>query len=141
MIETNSMLEQLTNYVQNNANKWIKSPRNEIFGSRTVDFKLSFKSKEIIRFDFISGNPLSIDFNRINLAIEFMDSKKSLVRIGAATKELGHPDSLEHYLKMKTGVSTKTAPHIADLFVLAGFAEFDYITPPKGKKVQGIRLK
>jgi hypothetical protein len=35
----------------------------------------------------------------------------------------------------------KVAPHKADLLVLSGVAEYIYIKPPKGQRLQGIKHK
>ena len=148
MNETDSMIEQVIVFVQNNTGKWIESPRNEVFGPNgRKEFKVSLKSKDVIKFEFDSGTfefdsgtILSIDISVFKLAIEFLKSKKGFVMIGAVTKGLGHPGSLEYYLKVETGNGTKRASHIADLLALANIAELGNATSPSGNKVQGVKL-
>ena len=143
MADICSMIEQVVTYVQTNSEKWIESPRNNVFGKdrRRLEFKVSINpSKNKIIFNFSSGTILPLDVSRFWIAVEFLNSKKGFVKIGAATKESGPQDSLEYHLKAKTGNNTKTAPHIADLLVLANIAEFGYITPPHGRRIQGIKL-
>ena len=142
MNETDSMIEHVIVFVQNNTNKWIESPRNEAFGPRRRHkFKVSLKTKDIIRFEFDSGTILPLNISSFKLAIEFLESNTGFVQIGAVTKGTGHSGSLEHHLKTQTGSGTKTAPHIADLLVLANFADFGNATSPTGNEVQGVKLK
>jgi hypothetical protein len=128
--------------VQRITNNWIESPRNEVFGPRNrKKFKVSLKPNNIIRFEFDSGTILPVNISVFNLAIDFLDSNTGLVRIGAVTKGVGHAGSLEYHLKTETGNGTKTAPHIADLLVLAGIAEFGYVMSPTRQIVHGVKLK
>ena len=143
MVDMCSTIEQIVTYVQTNSGKWIESPRNDVFGKdrRRLEFKVSINSsKDKIIFEFNTGTIMPLDVSRFRIAVEFLNSKDDFVKIGAATKGLGLQDSLEYHLKTKTGNNTKTAPHIADLLVLANIAEFGYIIPLSGRKVQGIKL-
>ena len=148
MVNVHSTIEQVITYVQINSGKWIESPRNNVFGKdkRRHEFKVSINSsKDKIIFEFDSrtsntGTILALDVSRFLIAVEFLNSKGDFVKIGASTKELGPLDSLEYHLKTETGDNTKTAPHIADLLVLANIAEFGYIVPTSGRKVHGIKL-
>lgn len=126
-----------------------ESPR-KIFGRRI--FPQNFKIVEIddnrqrIKIQFESGTPLPLEYWRFEEAITFID-KKDFVPIGARVSENYLKNSLEGTLKEKAKkdskkiTDTKTAPHIADLLILAGLAELGYTKSSGNRKIQGIRLK
>ncbi|MFO7967798.1 MAG: hypothetical protein R6U44_09405 [Archaeoglobaceae archaeon] len=137
-------------FINQNKDTWFESPRKYFFGgrsSRAQKFKLSFNRKtDKVIFEFESGTKLGIEQWRI-IESEKLLENKGKVSIGARISEGYSSDSLEGHLKeiaksmYGRATDTKTAPHIADLLVIAEFAELDYAKSPSGRKVQGIRLK
>ncbi len=87
-----------------------------------------------------------MEYWKVEEAITFID-KKDFVPIGARVSENYLKNSLEGTLKEKAKkdsnkiTDTKTAPHIADLLVLADLAELGYAKSSGKRNIQGIRLK
>ncbi len=144
------MTDKIIDFMNRNKGIWFESPRKSFFGgrsSRAQRFKLSFNSKtDKVVFEFESGTKLGIEHWRIIESIKLLENKEK-VSIGARISEVYSSDSLEGHLKeiaksmYGRTTDTKTAPHIADLLVIAGLAELDYAKSSSGRKVQGIRLK
>ncbi len=126
------MIDKVVDFVKRNSDIWIESPRKNFFGGKSLKaqrFKLFFNPKaDRVIFEFESGTKLPIEVWRIVEAIEFLKNH-GLVQIGGRISEEYPRDSLEGHLKeiakAKYGrkKDTKTAPHIADLLVLAGIAK------------------
>lgn len=145
------MIERINDFVRENADKWLESPRKSFFGGRSKraqKFRVELKpSKDKIVFEFESRKKLGLEKWRFIEAIEFLKRKKSIVEIGARISEDYPKDSLEGYLKEiskeKNGkkTDTKTAPHVVDLLVYSGIAELDHTKSSEGRNVQGVRLK
>ncbi len=145
------MIERIKDFVRENAGKWLESPRKSFFGGRSTraqKFRVALKpSKDKIVFEFESGTKLGLDEWRFVETIEFLKRKKGIVEIGARISEDYSKNSLEGHLKdiakEKSGrpTDTKTAPHIVDLLVLSRIAELGDTISPKGRKVQGVKLK
>lgn len=144
------MIDKVIDFIKQNSDTWLESPRKEFFGGRSrraQRFKLSINPKtDKVIFEFESGTKLGIEIWRIVEAIEFLKNH-NVVAIGGRISEEYPVDSLEGHLKemAKTRygrkTDTKTAPHIVDLLVLADIAELDYAKSPSGRKVQGVKLK
>lgn len=136
-------------FIKINKGKVFESPR-KIFkhGRVPQDFTIidinEFKNR--IKIQFESETILPIEYWRLKESISFIDNN-DFVSIGASVSENYQINSLEGKLKEKAkndskkSTDTKTAPHIADLLVLSGIAEFGYAYSINGRKVQGIRLK
>ena len=143
-------VKTLIDYIANNSEIWLESPRKSFFGGRSKraqKFRISFKpSKNKIIFEFESGTKLGIELWRVEETLQFLMEKNSVVEIGARILENYSNDSLEGHLKniakikYERSTDTKTAPHIVDLLVLAGIAELAYTTSQKNRKVQGVRF-
>ena len=147
--EITDKIELIKSYVNSNLGQWMESPRNKAFGeSKRQKYQLFQKTPgDKILFKLESGNPLSIEIWRFEEALAFLYANKGTVKIGARISGNYPGISLEgHLLKIAKKVydrssDTRTAPHIADLLVLAGIAEFKQIVPVMGRKVQGVKLK
>ena len=102
------------------------------------------KNRIKIQFKSESKTVLPIEYWRLKESISFIDND-DFVPIGASVSENYQINSLEGKLKEKAksdsekSTDTKTAPHIADLLVLSGIAEFGYAYSINGRKVHGIR--
>ncbi|WP_440955555.1 hypothetical protein ACSAZK_00850 [Methanosarcina sp. Mfa9] len=146
--EVSDKIELIKSYVNSNSGKWVESPRNKAFGeNKRQKYQLFQKTPgDKILFKLESGNPLYIEIWRFKEAVIFLDASKGPVKIGARISENYPGISLEsHLIKIAKKIynrssDTKTAPHIADLLVLAGIAEFKHIVPVMGRKVQGVKL-
>ena len=145
------MDQKIIDFIKNNSDKWLDPPRKLFFGGkskRAQQFKVSVKPEKYkIIIEFESGTKLGIQSWRVEEALKILSSRNDVVEIGARISEDYSNESLEGHLKemakIKSGRSsdTKTAPHIVDLLVLANLAELDYTTSPKGRRVQGVKLK
>ena len=139
--------EILLAFMKNNKGKEFESPRI-IFkhGRPPHNFTITYINESKIKIQFESGTVLPIEYWRLKESISFIDNN-DFVPIGASVSENYQINSLEGRLKEKAkndsnkSTDTKTAPHIADLLVLSGIAEFGYAYSINGRKVQGIRLK
>ena len=145
--------EILLAFMKNNKGKVFESPR-KIFkhGRPPQNFKIidinesKIKIKIKIKIQFESKTVLPIEYWRLKKSISFIDNN-DFVPIGASVSENYQINSLEGRLKEKAkndskkSTDTKTAPHIADLLVLSGIAEFGKANSINGREVQGIRLK
>lgn len=141
--------ETLLAFMKNNKGKEFESPR-KIFkhGRPPQNFTIidinEFKNR--IKIQFKSETVLPIEYWRLKESILFIDNN-DFVPIGASVSENYQMNSLEGRLKEKAkndskkSTDTKTAPHIADLLVLSGIAEFGKANSINGRQVQGIRLK
>ena len=134
----------ITDYISNNSEIWLESPRKSFFGGKSEKaqkFKLSFKpSKRKIIIEFESGTKLGIELFRIEKALQYLMEQNSVVRIGATLLKNSSNDSLESYLKRITNSDTKTAPHVVDLLVLTDLAELKFTTSHKNRTVHGVKL-
>ncbi|AKB25008.1 hypothetical protein MSMTP_1539 [Methanosarcina sp. MTP4] len=147
--EVTDKIELIKSYVNSNSGKWVESPRNKAFGeNKRQKYQLFQKTPgDKILFKLESGNPLYIEIWRFEEAVTFLDASKGPVKIGAKISENYPGISLEDHLKKiakskyDRSSDVKTAPHIADLLVLADIAEFKRIIPAKGRKVHGVKLK
>jgi len=142
----NDRFKHVLNWCKSNVGKVFSSPRSKFSIKRTPqDFSILEvdDSKSQLRIQFLeSGTILPLEYWRIKSSIEFLTGKSGYVSIGSSISEpVGF--SLGHYLKEKSGrkADTKTAPHIGDLLVLAGLADYEWTKSREGRKVQGIKLK
>ncbi len=147
--EVAAKIELIKSYVNSNSEKWVESPRNKAFGeNKRQKYQLFQKTPgDKILFKLESGNPLCIEIWRFEEALALLCASKGPVKIGARISENYPGISLEgHLIKIAKKVynrsaDIRTAPHIADLLVLANIAEFKQIVPVMGRKVQGVKLK
>jgi len=148
----NILTERVFDFMRNNLNKTLESPRTLVFkkGRQPQTFKIvEFDdAKQRIKIEFQeSGTKLPLEFWRFELAIEFLFERGEFVRIGASL-DAQDKSSLEWVLQKHEKefygrrAGTKTAPHVGDILVLAGVAEYGKIRNPKTRRMtQAIRLK
>lgn len=141
--------EILLAFMKKNKGKEFESPRETFGHKRTphnfiiIDINES-KNRIKIQFKSESKSVLSIEYWRFKESISFIDSN-DFIPIGASLSESCQINSLEGKLKEKAksdskkSTNTKTAPHIADLLVLSGIAEFGNAYSINGNEVDGIR--
>jgi len=133
-------------FIKQNRGREFKSPRKQFGGRSPMNFRIVDFNNEKLKMQFDSGTTLPLHFWRFETAIDNLN-QKTFIPIGARISEDYDASSLEGILKegykKRTGnkTDTKTAPHIADILVLAGIAELGLAKSKLGRKVQGIRLK
>lgn len=155
-VKMSNPFKQILQFLERNRGEMLTSPRKMFSrGRRKPPMRFSIieinnsKQHEKIQFEQIlpdkEETELPLDYWRFELSLEYLEGK-NFVPIGA---RLVNPPkgSLEYVLqeeekrKKKKEGATKTAPHIADLLVLAGFAELDKVKSPiSGRSVQAIRI-
>lgn len=136
---------RVISYVNKNTGQWIKSPRDKAFGkSITQKIRISLKEPDRIRFEFESGRTtLNFEYWRFMEAIKCIYKNKNPVIIG----DLHTANCLQSHIseiakkRNKTESDLRCARHIADLLVLSDIAEYTYIKPLKGQRIQGIKQK
>ena len=144
------MAELVLDWCKSNRGRALTSPRRKFSPAKTPqDFSIVEvdDSKSQLRIQFLeSGTILPLEYWRLESSMEFLAGKPDYVWIGARIGEPGY-DSLENHLKTISKkrygrkTDTKTAPHIGDLLVLAGLADYGWTKSREGRRVQGIKLR
>jgi hypothetical protein len=98
------MHEKIINFVKDNSEIWLESPRKSFFKGKSLRakrFKLSLKpSGDKIIFEFENGTKyLAIELWRVEESIEILKTKNSIIEIGARISEDYSKDSLEGQIK------------------------------------------
>ena len=144
------MAELVLDWCKSNRGRALTSPRRKFSPAKTPqDFSIVEvdDSKSQLRIQFLeSGTILPLEYWRLESSMEFLAGKSDYAWIGAS---IGEPeyDSLENHLKTISKkrygrkADTKTAPHIGDLLVLAGLADYGWTKSREGRRVQGIKLR
>lgn len=144
-------MNKLLEWIKSNKQKRFESPREKFFGRKTSSFLINSITENSIYLKFIpSGTSLQLEFWRFEEAIKFLLESGDVMKIGArikTKKSISPSFSLEEHLNEKATEmykrksDTKTAPHICDLLVLSGIAEYLWTESDIGRRVQGIKLK
>ena len=138
--------DKILNFAKISQGLKLKSPRSQFDGRRKIPFQIIDYDSEKLKIKFESGTLLPLHSWRFETAMKNLN-KETFIPIGARISEDYESLSLEGFLieeyRKQTGnlTHTKTAPHIADILVLAGIAELGWAKSEMGRKVQGIRLK
>jgi hypothetical protein len=136
-------------WLQENKGKIFASPRNDVFGARTEDFEIvNIRPDRVsIRFIGAANTPLSLIFSMFDRVLDCLrENQGNPVRIGAKVNPPYENNTLEQAIWRQpypAGLnnSYKAAPHVCDILVLAGLAEYIKITNPlTGRNVQSVRL-
>lgn len=142
---------KLHNWIKENMNKNLESPRSYVFkrGRKPQEFKVIELNELLqrIKIEFQKNRTiLPIKFWRFDQAIKFLSKKRDFVRLGTRLYA-DDLDTLEGHLQghgMKRHnrkTDTKTAPHVGDLLVLTGLAEYGWMKNPySGRRNQAIKL-
>ncbi len=125
-----------------NLDKTFEFPRKNKFKEIAAqDFKIIEVNEEkgVVKIRFMgSGTILPLEFWRFDKALEVI-SKDEWVRLGTRLMA-DDPSTLEYALQeyakkhYSRKADTKTAPHICDILVLSGIAQYDYAKNPKTKR-------
>jgi menaquinone-dependent protoporphyrinogen oxidase len=141
-------LSQVITFLEEHQGVSFDSPRGDFFrrGRRPAGFVNCGVDRDagLVRLDSGSGVSLEIAFTTITDAIGAIEKTEGL-RIGAGSGDADGEPSLAATLRKqhiwRGGNRPGSIPTaiIADVLVLAGAAEFVWITTPAGREVQGIQ--
>ena len=143
------MDDRVLNWLEANKGKVFTSPRGEVFGRRTDDFEIvSIRPDRVyIRFVGTSHVALPLIFSMFDRVLNCLrENQGKPVRIGAKVNPPYENDTLEGEIWKKpypAGLnnSYKAAPHVCDILVLVGLAEYFKVRNPlTGRKVQSAQL-
>lgn len=143
---------KLLEWMKSKLNEVQRSPRKEVFtkGREPQDFKIVSveETKKRIKIQFMkSGTLLPLEFWRLEKVIAII-SKGGWVRL--STRFYAEdPSTIEWQLQdtakklyPNRRVDVKTAPHICDILVLAGIAEYGFVQNPYTKRLnQAIKTR
>ncbi len=142
------MDEWVLAWLKNNKGETFKSPRENTFGSKTYKIKIREINDDLERVEisFVGGTPgLPLFFWMFDRVLTFIETDKDrVVRLGARVEPPFDPDTVEGEIWKEPhptpSTPYKVAPHICDLLVLGGIAEYQKTKNPKTDRiVQGIR--
>lgn len=145
------MNEQLLKWLMSNRNKYLESPRSQIFKTDAQCFEITKVDKEkgIVKVEFEKKRtPLPLAFWRFETALDFLERNRGKwVRLGTRFYS-DDPDTVEYQIQQKARqvrlnlhVDLKSASHVCDLLVLSGIAEYGKtINPMTNRENQAIRL-
>lgn len=145
------MDKRLLEWLRSNRNQSFESPRKAIFGTRTQRFEIVDvnEAKGVVKIEFSKQRtPLRLEFWRFETALDFLDRNKGKwTRLGTRI-DSDDPDTIEWQIQRKARqihpnrhIDLKSAPHVCDIFVLAGIAEYGKaINPSTRRKNQALRL-
>lgn len=137
------MNDQLLEWLKNNKGHTLESPR----GKKAYSIKITEINEELkrIKIKFVGGTPaLPLFFWMFDRALAFIKTNEgSIVRLGAKVKRPFDPDTVEGKIweePLLYPTPYKAAPHVCDLLVLAGLANYKTTKNPATHRiVQGIK--
>lgn len=145
------MDKRLLDWLQENKNRSFKSPRGSKFKTQTQNFEILEVSegKQIVKIEFSKqGTPLQLEFFRFEKALEILEKNRGKwTRLG--TKFYADDSKSIEFQIQQTAkkiypnrkVDLKSAPHICDILVLSGIAEYSRTINPKTKRYnQAVKL-
>jgi hypothetical protein len=134
----------LLNWLKNNIGKVFPSQREGAYSIKIVGVDEEIQK---VHVEFIGGgSALPIFFSMFDRALAYLGANKDrIIRLGARVKEPFDPDTIEGKLWERpvpypTKTPYKSSPHVCDILVVAGFAEYSKCSNPNtGRIVQGVR--
>ena len=141
----------LLEWVKSNRRVSLESPRRAIFHTKTQRFKIIRvdKVKRFIEMEFSKHfTVLRLEFWRFNTALKVLRRNRGeWIRLGTRF-DSEDPDTIEWQIQNRARqihpnrrVDLKSAPHVCDMLVLSGIAEYGRAVNPKtGRENQAIRL-
>lgn len=145
------MNEDLLKWLKSNQYRSLESPRKTIFGTKTQRFEIVEvnEAKQFVKVEFSKvGTVLRLEFWRFETAFEMLERNRGKwTRLGTRVYA-DDPDTIEWQIQKKAKeihpnrhVDLKSAPHICDILVLSGFAEYGRTIKPLTKREnQAARL-
>lgn len=151
LIFTIKVDRDLIHWLRSNSGASFESPRRDIFKTRAQDFRIIDvdEEREIVRIQFNQNKTvLRLEFWRFDTAMDVLNTNNGeWIRLG--TSFYPHDaETLEYQIQQKAkaiypnrNVDTKTAPHISDILVLSGIAEYGRaLNPHTRRKNQAVRI-
>ena len=145
------MDENLLKWLRSNQKRSFESPRGAIFKTKTQRFRIVEvnETKGIVKIEFSKQfTELRLEFWRFETALELLNKNRGKwTRLGTRFNS-DDPDTIEWQIQQKARqahpgrhVDLKSAPHVCDILVLSGIAEYGRATNPITKrKNQAIKL-
>ncbi len=145
------MNEQLLKWLKSNRNQTFESPRRTVFGTKAQRFEIMKvnKAKGIVEVEFKKRfTPLRLEFWRFETTLDLLEKNRGKwTRLGA-NFDSNDPNTIEYNIQTKARqihskrkIDYKSAPHVCDILVLYGMAEYGKtINPNTGRENQAIRL-
>jgi len=143
--------KRLLGWLKSNRQQSFESPRGTIFKTKTQRFKINKldEPKGIVEIEFSKvGTVLRLEFWRFETALDLIERNRGKwTRLGTRI-DSDDPDTIEWQIQKKARqihpkrhMDLKSAPHVCDIFVLAGIAEYGKaINPSTRRKNQALRL-
>ena len=139
----------LLKWIKDNEHKTFSSPRKTVFGSNADNFTLLrldiMNEKVHIDFEESTTPALPLHFWMFQRCFDYLhEHQKRFIQLGAQLQPPYKEDSLEGIIWKEPhplNSSYKASPHVMDIIVLAGLAEYGKVKNPKtGRRVQGARI-
>ncbi|MBW1728456.1 MAG: hypothetical protein JRJ62_12960 [Deltaproteobacteria bacterium] len=139
----------LVKWIKVNEHKTFSSPRKTVFGSNADNFTLirldMIKEKVHIDFEESTTPALPLHFWMFQRCLDYLhENPKRFIQLGAQLQPPYKEDSLEGIIWKEPyplNSSYKASPHVMDIIVLAGLAEYGKVKNPKtGRRVQGAKI-
>ena len=139
---------QVLTWLQANLGRQFKSPRVEVFGRRTEVFEItSIKPDRVyIRFGQNTHEALPLLFSMFDRVLDCLRDQDRPVRLGAKVNPPYEANTIEAVIWQRPYPggftnSYKAGPHVCDILVLAGLAEYLTVLNPKtSRRVQGVKV-
>lgn len=146
------MNKDLLEWLISNRNQTFESPRKTIFGTSAQRFEIMKvdKAKGIVEVEFKKRfTPLRLEFWRFETILDLLEKNRGKwTRLGTRF-DSKDPNTIEYKIQTKAKqiysnrkIDLKSAPHVCDILVLSGMAEYGKaINPITDRENQAIRLK
>lgn len=145
------MNAQVLEWLESNCNRTFESPRRIAFGTNTQCFEILNvdKLKGIVELEFKKKyTHLRLEFWRFEIALDLLEkSRGKWIRLGTRY-DSDDPNTVEYKIQTKARqvhpnrrIDLKSAPHVCDILVLSGLAEYGRaINPITDRENQAIKL-
>lgn len=145
------MDESLLRWLKSNQNQSFESPRRSVFRTKTQRFRIVEvnETKGIVKIEFSKQfTELRLEFWRFEKTLELLNRNRGKwTRLGTRF-DSDDPDTIEWQIQKKAKevhpkrhVDLKSAPHVCDILVLSGIAEYGRAMNPITKREnQAVRL-
>ena len=145
------MDKRLKEWLKSNLSQSFESPRGTIFKTKTQRFRIIKvnEPKGIVEIKFSKiGTVLRLEFWRFETALEILErNRDEWTRLGTRI-DSDDPNTLEWQIQRRArqihpnrNIDLKSAPHVCDILVLTGIAEYGRaINPNTERPNQAVRL-
>lgn len=145
------MDRRLLGWLKSKRNQSFDSPRGSVFKTKTQRFRIVKveEAKRLVEIEFSKQfTLLRLEFWRFETAMEMLERNRGKwTRLGTRINA-DDPDTIEWQIQRKARqihpnrhIDLKSAPHVCDILVLSGIAEYGRAVNPMTKREnQAIRL-